>query len=67
MTYRINTSGHRGPYTMTARLLFTPVSYPFVKDLAKDQDLPEVDRFMSFYDKVDKMPQEVAAIQTIVQ
>jgi hypothetical protein len=67
VTYRIDTSGHRGPYTMTARLLFTPVSYPFVKDLAKDQDLPEVDRFMSFYGKVDKMPQEIAAIQTIVQ
>ncbi|NOQ67400.1 MAG: hypothetical protein GQ556_09340 [Desulfobacterales bacterium] len=52
---------------LIARLLFTPVSYPFVKDLAKDQDLPEDDRFMSFYGKVDKMPQEVAAIQTIVQ
>ena len=67
VTYRIDTSGNRGPYTMTARLLYNPVSYPFVKDLAKDMDLPEVNRFMYLYNKADKMPQEVAAIQTIVQ
>jgi hypothetical protein len=67
VTYRIGTSGHRGPYTMTARLLFTTISSPFVKDLSKDQDLPEVKRFMSLYRKADKMPQEIAAIQTIVQ
>jgi hypothetical protein len=67
VTYRIDTSEYRGPYTMTARLLYTPVSYPFVKDLAKDKDLPEVNRFMYLYNKADKMPQEVAAIQTTVQ
>ncbi len=67
VTYRIDTSGHNGPFTMTVRLLFTPVSYPFVKDLAKDEDLPEVNRFMYLYRKADKMPQEVAAIQIIVQ
>ena len=65
--YRIDTSNYKGPYTMTARLLFTPLSSPFVKDLAKDEDLPEVKRFMSLYRKADKMPQEVAAIQTIVK
>jgi hypothetical protein len=67
VTYRIDTSGHRGPFTMTARLLFTPVSYSFVKDLAKDEDLPEVNRFMFLYRKADKMGQEVAAIRTTVQ
>ncbi len=67
VTYRIDTSGHRGPFTMTARLLFTPVSYSFVKDLAKDKDLPEVNRFMFLYRKADKMGQEVAAIRTTVQ
>lgn len=67
VTYRIDTSNHKGPYTMTARLLFTPLSAPFVKDLSKDEDLPEVKRFMSLYRKADKMPQEIAAIQTTVE
>ncbi|MFC1843745.1 hypothetical protein ACFLZ5_03050 [Thermodesulfobacteriota bacterium] len=67
VTYRIDTSGHNGPFTLTARLLFTPVSYPFIKDLEEDEDLPEVNRFMFLYRKADKMGQEVAAIQTTVQ
>jgi len=66
VTYRINASGQKGPFTLTARLLFTPVSYPFIKDLAKDEDLPEVNRFMFLYRKADKMGQEVAAIRTTV-
>jgi hypothetical protein len=67
VTYRIDISDHRGPFTMTAKLLFTSVSYSFVKDLAKDEDLPEVNRFMFLYRKADKMGQEVAAIRTTVQ
>jgi hypothetical protein len=67
VTYRVNTSGHSGPFTVTARLLFTAVSYPFVKDLEKDQELSEVNRFMQFYRYADKLPQEVTAIQTTVQ
>jgi len=67
VTYRLDTSGYKGPYTVTARLLFTSVSYPFVKDLAKDQDLPQVNRFLYLYRKADKMPQEVAGIKTTVQ
>jgi hypothetical protein len=61
--YRIDISGHKGPFTVTARLLFTAVSYPFVKDLAKDRDLPEVNRFMELYRAADKLPQEIAALQ----
>ena len=67
VTYRVDTSEHNGPFTLTARLLFTPVSYPFVEDLAEDEDLPEVNRFMFLYRKADKMGQEIAAIQTTVQ
>jgi len=63
VAYRVDTSGHKGPYVLTARLLFTAVSYPFVKDLEKDQDLFEVRRFMQFYHYADKLPQEVSAIQ----
>jgi hypothetical protein len=67
VTYRINTSGHKGPFTVTARLLFTAVAYPFIKDLEKDQELFEVSRFMQFYRYADKLPQEVTAIRTSVQ
>ena len=64
--YRIETD-HQGPVTLTVRLLYTPVSYSFVKDLEKDRNLPLVKRFMHYYQYADKMPQEVAAIQTVVQ
>ncbi|MFC1837679.1 hypothetical protein ACFLYW_03260 [Thermodesulfobacteriota bacterium] len=67
VTYRIDTSGYRGPYTITARLLFTAVSYPFVKDLAKDEDLPEVRRFMAMYRRADKMGQEIIGIRATVR
>lgn len=67
VTYRVNTSGSNGPYTVTARLLFTAVSYPFVKDLEKDQELSEVKRFMQLYRSADKLPQEITGIQTTVR
>jgi hypothetical protein len=67
VAYKVNTSGYKGPFTLTARLLFTAVSYPFVKDLEKDSDLSEVARFMQFYRYADKLPQEVAAVQITVQ
>ncbi len=67
VTYTIDTAGHKGPFVLTARLLFTAVSYPFVKDLAKDMDLPEVRRFMYMYRKADKLPQEIAGIQATVR
>ena len=67
VAYKVNTSGYKGPFTVTARLLFTAVSYPFVKDLEKDQELFEVARFMQFYRYADKLPQEIAAIQATVQ
>lgn len=67
VTYSIDTRGHKGPYSVTARLLFNAVSSNFVNDLAQDRDLPEVNRFMFLYDKADKTPQEIAAIRTAVK
>ena len=66
LLYRIETD-HQGPVTLTVRLLYTPLSYPFAKDLAKDGDLSLVKRFLYFYRNADKMPQEVAAIRTVVR
>ena len=67
IAYKINTAGYQGPFIVTARLLFTAVSYPFVKDLEKDMELLEVKRFMQLYKYADKSPQEITAIQTTVQ
>ena len=67
ITYRINTTGHKGPFTLTASLLFTTVSYPFVKDLERDEDLPEVSRFMQLYRYAEKLPQEINAIQAVIK
>jgi len=67
VAYRVNTAGYKGPFTVTARLLFTAVSYPFVKDLQNDQELSAVRRFMQFYNYADKSPQEIIAIQTTAQ
>ena len=66
VTYKVDTTGHRGPYTVSARLLFTAVAYPFVKDMEKDWDLPEVNRFMYLYRSADKQPQEIKAVRTTV-
>lgn len=65
--YQINTSDVSSPITITIRMLYSPVSYSFVKDLEKDSSLPLVKRFMHYYQKADKMPQEIAAIRTVVQ
>jgi hypothetical protein len=67
VTYKIDTSGHKGPYTVSAKLLFTAVSYPFVKDLERDQDLAEVRRFMQLYRSTDKRPQEIKTVRTTVR
>jgi hypothetical protein len=39
----------------------------YVKDLAKDEELPEVKRFLNMYQKADKTAQEIAAIQATVR
>lgn len=67
VTYRINTAGFKAPFSLTARLLFTTVSYPFIKDLEQDRDLSEVRHFLQLYRSADKMPQEIAGIRSIIQ
>ena len=65
--YRVNVKGGRGPYTVQAELLYTPVPYNFMRDLNKDSALPLVNRFAGYYDKADKTPVVVAAVQQVVR
>lgn len=67
ITYRIKAAKNGGPYTVTARLLYTPVSYAFAKDLRRDEHLPLVKRFRHYYDKTDKSPVTVAIARETVK
>lgn len=67
ITYKIQLDKNSGPYTVTARLLYTPISFAFAKDLRKDEHLPLVKRFRHYYDKTDKSPVTVAVAQNIVE
>lgn len=67
ITYRIKTGKSLGPYTVTARLLYTPLSYAFAKDLRRDEHLPLVKRFRHYYDKTDKSAVTVAIAQDTVK
>jgi hypothetical protein len=62
VTYRVDTQGVQGPFTVAAELLYEPLSYQFVQDLLTDKtDLTE--RFGGYYRGTDKTPLLVAAIE----
>jgi hypothetical protein len=62
VTYRVPVSGARGPFEVTAELLFQTVSHPFVRDLsATGTDL--VARFLTLHEAADKAPELLAAGQ----
>jgi hypothetical protein len=62
VTYRMEVGGAAGPLTLTAELLYEPLSYQFVADLLTDEtDLTE--RFGRYYGQADTAPLVVAAIQ----
>jgi hypothetical protein len=67
ITYRIPVSENAGPIEVRAELLYTPISYAFLKDLRKEDHLPLVKRFRQFYGKADKTPVAVSAAETQVR
>lgn len=67
ITYAIPVGNQSGPFTITARLLYSPLSYAFMQDLNHDSSLAKVSRFVSYYDKTDKTPVTVAALQELVK
>ncbi len=62
ITYRINTQGYSGPFTVTAKLLYQTVSFRFVQNLLQDST-QLILLFGSYYQDADKMPTQIAAIQ----
>ncbi|HSJ59528.1 MAG TPA: hypothetical protein VLC95_20250 [Anaerolineae bacterium] len=62
VTYRMDVGDATGPFTMSAELLYEPLSYRFVMDLlAAGTELTE--RFGGYYRATDRTPLVVAAIE----
>ncbi|MEW6569791.1 MAG: hypothetical protein AB1390_01250 [Nitrospirota bacterium] len=66
VTYLVNVYGKRRPLTVTAELLYQPVSYTFAENLRQDgTDL--VNRFFGFFDPADKTPKVIDTVQQAVR
>jgi hypothetical protein len=62
VTYRMEVRDATGPFTLSAELLYEPLSYQFVADLLADEtELTE--RFGGYWGEADRAPLVVAAIE----
>jgi hypothetical protein len=61
VTYQVDVKGATGPFTLSAELLYEPLSYQFIQDLLQDKT-PLTERFGGYYEETDKAPLQVAAI-----
>jgi hypothetical protein len=62
VTYRMEVRDAAGPFTLSAELLYEPLSYQFVADLLTDET-QETERFGRYYGQVDLAPLLVATIE----
>jgi hypothetical protein len=66
VTYRVEVGEATGPYTVSAELLYEPLSYAFVMDMLADgTELTE--RFGGYYREVDASPLVVAAVEAVTE
>ncbi|NPA54303.1 MAG: hypothetical protein GXO21_06515 [Aquificae bacterium] len=64
LIYKIDITGHEGPYTIEAYLKFQSLSYAFYKDLLKDENNSEyVRKFKSMYEKEDNSGEIIAEVK----
>jgi hypothetical protein len=62
VTYKVEIRGATGPFTVSAELLYEPLSYQFVMDLLADET--ELTKwFGGYYGETDRAPLVVAAIK----
>ena len=62
ITYQVDVKAATGPFTVSAELLYEPLSYRFVQDLLVDKT-PLTERFSGYYAETDKTPSVVAAME----
>ena len=66
VTYRVEVGETTGPYTVSAELLYEPLSYAFVMDMLVDgTELTE--RFGGYYREADGSPLVVAAVEAVTE
>ena len=66
VTYIVDVQGRQTPLTISAWLMYQPVSYPFATDLRQD-GTALVQRFAGYYDTADKSPSVLVSVQQTVQ
>lgn len=64
VTYQVDIRAAQRPVQFEARLLYQSVGHPFMQDLGED-DTPQVQRLLDYYETANKMPIEVAAIPSV--
>jgi len=67
ITYKVKTQNRPGPFAVQAELLYTAISYNFMDDLSRDDQLSKVRRFGRYYAQADKTPVVVAAARQDVR
>ena len=66
VTYRVEVGETTGPYTVSAELLYEPLSYAFVMDMLVDgTELTE--RFGGYFREADGSPLVVAAVEAVTE
>jgi hypothetical protein len=58
--YTVDVTGHTGPFSVTARLLYQSVSFPFAEDM-RSHETAEATRFIGYLDSADQTPVVVAS------
>jgi hypothetical protein len=64
ITYQIDVSGAKGPFTFNAELLYEPLSYRFIVDMFTDKT-DQIDQFSGYYGETNKQPLLVAMIEPV--
>ncbi|MHC5110914.1 MAG: multiheme c-type cytochrome [Planctomycetota bacterium] len=64
--YAIDTMGHSGPFTVTAKLLYQSISFRFAEELVAEEG-EQIDRFRKLFDAADKAPSLIAEATTTIQ
>jgi hypothetical protein len=58
VTYQIDVTSYTAPFSVSVKLLYQSISYPFVKDLRKDNNT-YITQFGDLYDAADKTPVQI--------
>ena len=67
VVYQVKLDKANGPYSVKAELYYSSISAAFMQDLAADDRVALVKRFVGMYNRADKLPVLVAAAQVITQ